>query len=104
MLLAEIGLPPGAVVDRSSLDKAKNASGAWSISQYEIRPDRLVVYLWAQPGGTDFEFAFRERYGIDALTAPSDLYDYYNPDAQTVVTPTRIEVQETELAARAAGH
>jgi len=92
MLLAEIGLPPGVVVDRDSLEKAMSGD-TWEISQYEIRPDRLVVYLWPRAGGTDFEFAFRPRYGMNALTSPSLLYDYYNPEAQVVVQPTRIEVQ-----------
>ena len=92
MLLAEIGLPPGAVVDRDSLEKAMSAA-TWDISQYEILPDRLVVYLWPEAGGTDFDFAFRPRYGMNALTAPSILYDYYNPEAQVVVQPSRIEVQ-----------
>jgi hypothetical protein len=92
MLLAEIGLPPGAVVDRESLEQEISGNG-WEISQYEIRPDNLVVYLWPKAGGTDFDFAFRARYGMNALTAPSFLYDYYNPDSQVVVPPTRIAVQ-----------
>jgi hypothetical protein len=92
MLLAEVGLPPGVVVDRASLEKAMTGAG-WEISQYEIQPDRLVVYLWPKAGGTDFEFSFRPRYGMNALTAPSVLYDYYNPEAQVVVQPSRIEVQ-----------
>jgi len=59
---------------------------------------RLVVYLWPRAGGTDFDFTFRERYEVNALTAPSVLYDYYNPDAQTVVQPTRIDVREDRVA------
>ncbi len=92
MLLAEVGLPPGAVVDRASLLAAMSGN-TWEISQYEIRPDRLVVYLWPKAGGTDFEFTFRPRFGMNALTAPSILYDYYNPEAQSVVQPARIEVE-----------
>ena len=38
MMLAEIGLPPGADVDRASLDAAMKGSD-WSISQYDILPD-----------------------------------------------------------------
>jgi len=37
---------------------------------------------------------------VNALTAPSVLYDYYNPDAQTVVRPTRMDVKETRVANR----
>lgn len=92
MLLGEIGLPPGADVDRASLEKAM-AESNWSFSRYDILPDRLVVYLWPRAGGTQFEFKFRPRYGLAAQTAASQLYDYYNPDARTVVAPTKFVVR-----------
>ncbi len=92
MMLAEIGLPPGADVDRASLEKAMTESG-WSLSRYDILPDRLIVYLWPGSGGTRFEFKFRPRYGLAAQTAPSVLYDYYNPEARTVIAPTKFIVR-----------
>jgi len=42
MLLAEIGLPPGAEVDRSSLERAIQASGG-DINEYDVLPDKLIV-------------------------------------------------------------
>jgi hypothetical protein len=44
MLLAEVGLPPGADVDRASLVKLLDS---WTISRYELQPDRIVFYLWS---------------------------------------------------------
>jgi len=92
MLIAEIGLPPGADVDRRVLDQVVDSSG-WTISHYDVLPDRVVLYLWPQAGGTSLSFAFRPRYGLKARTAPSILYDYYNPDAQVALTPTDFTVQ-----------
>jgi hypothetical protein len=92
MLLAEVGLPPGADVDRASLERTMKESG-WSISSYDVLPDRLVVYLWPHGGGTKFDFKFRPRFGLNALNAPSQLYDYYNPEARTVVPPSRFVVR-----------
>jgi hypothetical protein len=86
MLLAEIGLPPGAEVDRSSLEKAVAAAG-WDVDEYDVLPDRVVVYLWPHAGGTKFSFTFKPRFALKALTTPSILYDYYNPEAQAVVAP-----------------
>jgi len=94
MMLAEIGLPPAADVDRESLDRAiENA--VWSLNHYDILPDRLIAYVWPRYGGgaTQFEFTFRPRMGEAAQTAPSLLYDYYNPDARAVVAPTKFIVQ-----------
>ncbi|HXX18859.1 MAG TPA: MG2 domain-containing protein [Candidatus Acidoferrum sp.] len=92
MMLAEIGLPPGAEVDRDSLDKAMTTSG-WGIHQFDVLPDRIIVYLWPQAGGTTFSFDFKTRFSINAETTPSILYDYYNPDAQALAAPTRIVAQ-----------
>ncbi|MGB6599432.1 MAG: hypothetical protein WBE70_20105, partial [Candidatus Acidiferrum sp.] len=92
MLLAEIGLPPGADVDRSSLEQAMKASG-WDINEYDVLPDRLIVYLWPHAGGTKFSFTFKPRFGLKALSAPSILYDYYNPEAHAIVEPTLFVVQ-----------
>ncbi|HEY0386647.1 MAG TPA: hypothetical protein VGC64_11575, partial [Pyrinomonadaceae bacterium] len=92
MLLAEIGLPPGAEVDRASLERAMQNSG-WDLSRYDILPDRLIVYLWPRTGGTSFEFKFRPRYGLRAQTSASQLYDYYNPEARAVVAPMKFVVR-----------
>ena len=91
MLLAEIGLPPGADVDRASLEKAKEEN--WNFSRYDVLPDKIIVYLWAQAGGTKFDFKFKPRYGINAQTAPSIVYDYYNSEAQATVAPLKFSVK-----------
>lgn len=92
MMLAEIGLPPGADVDRASMELAMKASG-WGINQYDILPDRVVVYLWPQAGGLKFDFQFRPRMAMKAQSAPAEVYDYYNPEARTVVAPARFVIK-----------
>ncbi|MBI1749221.1 MAG: carboxypeptidase regulatory-like domain-containing protein [Acidobacteria bacterium] len=86
MMLAEIGLPPGAEVNRESLELAMKASD-WAVSQYDVLPDRVILYIWPRAGGTRFQFSFRPRYGLRALAPASVLYDYYNPEARVVVAP-----------------
>jgi hypothetical protein len=92
MLLAEIGLPPGAEVDRASLEEAVKNSG-WALSRYDVLPDRVVVYLWPIGKVTRFDFKFRPRFGLTAKTAPSLIYDYYNPEASMVVAPAKFVVR-----------
>jgi uncharacterized protein YfaS (alpha-2-macroglobulin family) len=86
MLLAEIGLPPGSDVDRASLETAMRGSD-WSISQYDVLPDRVVIYLWPRAGGSTFDFKFRPRLAMSAKASASMVYDYYNPEARAVVAP-----------------
>ena len=90
MVLAEIGIPPGADVDRNSLEKAKTES---NLSNYDILPDRIVFYMWSKAGGTKFNFKFKPRYGINAQTPASMVYDYYNPEAKATVAPLKFEVK-----------
>ncbi len=90
MVLSEIGLPPGADVDRSALEFAK-AKGEFS--RYDILPDKVLVYSWNASGTLSFTFKFKLRYGINAQTAPSIAYDYYNPEAQATVAPVRFQVK-----------
>ncbi len=93
MLLAEIGLPPGADVDRASLEKAMVESD-WTFNRYDILPDRVVVYLWPWKKAINFSFKFHQRFGIEALTTRSIMYDYYNPEAKIVLAPIKFSVQE----------
>ena len=86
MMLAEIGLPPGAEVDRASLDEA-------GVDHYDILPDRVVFYLWPKAGGSKFSFSFTPRFAMTARSASAVLYDYYNPDARTEAPPRLFRIQ-----------
>ena len=103
MMLAEIGLPPGAEVERQFLDASMTASG-YALGSYDILPDRVVAYVWPSAGGTKFKFRFRPRFAVHAKSAPSLLYDYYNPDARVVVTPVNFSVQSAAGEATSAGN
>jgi hypothetical protein len=92
MMLAEVGLPPGVDVDRASLDSAITEHG-YEVQHYDVLPDRIVLYIWPRAGGTEFNFTFRPRFKMEANTAPSLLYDYYNPDARSVVQPVKFVVR-----------
>ncbi len=86
MMLAEIGLPPGTEVDRASLEKVIE-DGSLGVNRYEILPDHVVFYLWPSAGGSFFEFYITARMPMNAKSAPSILYDYYNPEALSELAP-----------------
>ena len=91
MMLAEVGLPPGAEVDRSSLEAA--AKTVPGLDSYEVQPDRVVFYLWPRAGGVSFAFDFRLRYAMIARSAASQLYDYCNPEASAAVAPVAFRIR-----------
>jgi hypothetical protein len=92
MLLAEVGLPPDVEVDRSSLEQALHATGA-HLYRYDVLPDRVVLYLWPDQKGSSLRFSFHARFAMQAKSAPSLLYDYYNPDAMTEAAPVLFHVR-----------
>ena len=91
MMLAEVGPPPGADVDRASLDAELSSSR--DVQSYEIQPDHVVVYLWPHAGGTSFSFSLKARLAMRAQSAEFILYDYYNPEARASVPPALFVVQ-----------
>lgn len=44
------------------------------------------------PGNSNFAFDFQMRYRIEAMSAPSLIYDYYNPEANAAVAPVLFNV------------
>jgi len=92
MMLVEVGLPPGAEVDRSSLEAVLNDS--YSVNSYEVAPDRVTFYVWPTKEQTSFDFNFRPRFPMRAKSEPSSVSDYYNPDARLVLPPQDFVVKE----------
>ncbi len=84
MMIAQVGLPPGAEVDRAAL--AKLAAESPGVERAEVSPDHVTFYLWPQAPGVSFAFRFRPRFPLQARTAQSVLYDFYNP---TIASPSR---------------
>ena len=54
---------------------------------------KMSLIAAPRAGGTRFDFKFRLRYGLDAQTPASIVYDYYNPEQQVTVKPVRFGVR-----------
>lgn len=93
MAIAEIGLPPGAEVDRGVLSGLLEDRKS-GVDSFEVAPDHVTFYLWLGVADSRFSFTLRPRYAMRAQTAPSVLYDYYNPDARVVLPPVRFVVEQ----------
>lgn len=91
MLLAEVGLPPGADVDRESLAKLLSEG---FVSHYELQPDRIVFYMWSNDAATHtFRFQFTPRFSVHAKAAPATLFDYYNPEERVTLAPQKFLIR-----------
>ena len=92
MMIAEVGLPPGAEVDRGVLEQiiSDRKNGGDS---YEVAPDHVTFYVWPRAADIQFRFLFRPRFAMKARAAQSVLYDYYNPDSRVVLAPETFVVR-----------
>jgi hypothetical protein len=50
-------------------------------------PDHVTFYVWPQAKDVTFNFLFRPRLVCGRGWRNRFLYDYYNPDARTVLVP-----------------
>jgi hypothetical protein len=86
MVMAEVGLAPGASPDGASLEQLVASK---RVSRYEVRADRVVFYLSALDGPAALDFTVTPRVAAEARVRPSRAYEFYDPDRVAVV-PTRV--------------
>jgi len=91
MMIAEIGLPPGAEADRGTLESILNDAKS-GVDSFEVAPDHITFYVWPRASDSNFQFVFRPRFPMEGRMAQSALYDYYNPDEAVVLVPSEFSV------------
>jgi hypothetical protein len=62
---------------------------------FEVFPDRVVFYMWAMIDN-QITFSFTPRFAGNMVTAPSCLYDYYNPEERLTLPPHRFSFDESQ--------
>lgn len=88
VLMAELGLPPGAEVDRGSLE----ARSGWA--RWQVDADRVLAYVSPSSGVARLVFRFTPQLAIEARTPGSRLWDYYSPDRERRLPPLDFVVRE----------
>jgi hypothetical protein len=91
MMIADIGLPPGAEVDRGTLQSIVDDSKS-GVDSFEVAPGHVTFYVWPRAADSRFQFVFRPRFAMKARGEQSVLYDYYNPDERVVKEPETFTV------------
>ena len=91
MMIAEIGLPPGADVDRRVLDEVIiSQAGRFRTTMFS---PTALCFTFGPSRRHQPHFHVSSRYGLKARTAPSILYDYYNPEALVALPPADFNVK-----------
>jgi uncharacterized protein YfaS (alpha-2-macroglobulin family) len=88
--LVDIGVPPGFVVQESSLDRLKRNG---TISRYERRGRQLILYVEDVEGRRTLSFKMRATQPVEASSGAARMYDYYNPNTEAISAPVRFHVR-----------
>jgi uncharacterized protein YfaS (alpha-2-macroglobulin family) len=93
MAMVDLQVPPGFALDADQLAELEREG---TISRYETRGDRLLLYLEDVSGTTAFPVVMRATQPIEASSGAARSYDYYNPATEAVEDPVQLRVREEE--------
>ena len=68
--------------------------------RFETAPGRVILYLRPQAGGIEVPVTFRARMALDAVSEPTVLYEYYDPDARVTLAPERFRIRRSRRVLR----
>jgi len=89
MIVAEVGLAPGAVPVGSSLERLVSSR---AVQRFEVQADRVVFYLDALNGKATFDFDVVPRLAAEARVRPGRAYAFYDPDRMAVAPTAGVRV------------
>jgi uncharacterized protein YfaS (alpha-2-macroglobulin family) len=89
MVVAEVGLAPGAAPSPASLEAL---AASKRVSRYEVRPDRVVFYLSSLEAEARLDFEVTPRMAGEARVRPGRVYEFYAPDGVAVVATAKVTI------------
>lgn len=91
MVIVDLGIPPGFEVQTPDLDEFVGVK----FEKYNLTGRQIILYLDKVVSGKPVEFSFRLRakFPLRAKTRTSRVYEYYNPDVETVIAPVELAVK-----------
>jgi A-macroglobulin complement component/alpha-2-macroglobulin family protein/MG2 domain-containing protein/carboxypeptidase family protein/A-macroglobulin receptor/macroglobulin-like protein len=92
MVMVDLGIPPGFDLLSEDLQAYQGKKG--HLQKFSLTATQAVLYLDAiAPGETvTFRYRMRAKYPIRARTFQSRVYEYYDPEVNSVARPVQLEV------------
>jgi hypothetical protein len=99
MVMVDLGIPPGFDLLAEDLqDYHEKTAGQKSgrLEKFNLTATQAILYFDAfAPGDTvKLRFRLRAKYPIRARTFQSRVYEYYNPEVNSVARPIQLEVRQ----------
>ena len=87
-----VSIPQGFTVNTNSLDLLK---GKQIIEKYENNYGKINIYLrdFAKAEEVELNISYRTMYPIECLGGDIRVFDYYNPNVETIFRPIEFKVK-----------
>jgi len=99
MVMVDLGIPPGFDLLSEDLQEYHEKSAGQKsgrLEKFSLTATQAILYFDAvAPGDTvTLHFRLRAKYPIRARTFQSRVYEYYNPEVNSVARPVQLEVRK----------
>ncbi|MDH7571013.1 MAG: hypothetical protein QHJ73_15660, partial [Armatimonadota bacterium] len=92
MVIVDLGIPPGFDVLTEDLNELV---GSKVIQRFQLTPRQVILYIEKLDKGKPITFRYRmkAKFPLKAKTAPSVVYQYYNPEVRSTAAPVDLVVR-----------
>src|SRR5262245_20138411 len=99
MVMVDLGMPPGFDLFSEDLqDYQQESAGRKNgrLEKFSLTATQAILYFDSiAPGGAlTLRYRLRAKYPIRARTFQSRVYEYYDPEINSVARPVRVEVRK----------
>ncbi|HLK64500.1 MAG TPA: MG2 domain-containing protein [Bryobacteraceae bacterium] len=99
MVMVDLGIPPGFDLLSEDLDSYKQRSSGQKsgrLEKFSLTATQAILYFDSIGAGdtVTLRFRLRAKYPIRAKTFASRVYEYYDPDVNSVARPVQLEVRK----------
>jgi hypothetical protein len=101
MVMVDLGIPPGFELLTEDLQQYQDRSAGrkdGKLEKFSLTSTQAILYFDSiSPHGViTLRFRLRAKYPIRARTFQSRVYEYYNPEVNSVAAPIQLDVQKRQ--------
>ena len=98
MVMIDLGIPPGFDLlseDLQAFEEQTASRKGGRLEKFSLTATQAILYFDSiAPGGTvKLSYRLRAKYPIRAWTVHSRVYEYYDPEVNSVAPPVQVEVR-----------
>jgi hypothetical protein len=99
MVMVDLGIPPGFDLLTEDLEDYQERSASLQsghLEKFNVTATQAILYFDSfAPGDTvQLRFRLRAKYPVRARTFRSRVYEYYDPEVNSIARPVQLEVRK----------